>query len=192
MGTVYALANSESGKSYVGQTWDLPRRLSQHRNDYKRRITPLNAAINKHGFDSFEVTKLVDGIEDQCTLDYLERFWIKVFGSDRRGVGYNLRKGGLGGGRMSDETKRKISMAKMGNQNRLGAKLSDESKAKMAASARGRKHSEETKQKMSKARTGGKRSEETKTKMSKSRKDYLERNPDTWEHRDRDASGKFR
>lgn len=190
MATVYALVNSENGKAYVGQTWALPRRLSQHKNDHRRRITPLNASIAKHGFGAFEVLKLKDGIEDQPTLDWVEKFWINTFGSYQRGVGYNLREGGHGGGRHSEETKAKISLAKKGTRSRLGAKLSDETKAKIAASHRGLKASEETRRKLSVLKTGTKKSPETRAKMSKSRKAYLARTQD-WKNRKRDAKGRF-
>ena len=75
------------------------------------------------------------------------------------------------------EIKRRISEAKRGKPSPLrGRALPPEHRAKIAASARGRKHSEETKKKLSEIakkqerRTGYKPSEETRRKMSKAAK----------------------
>ena len=71
------------------------------------------------------------------------------------------------GRKTSDETKKKLRIA------RLGKHLSVETKEKL----RGKKRSEETKQKMRIINTGLKRSEETKQKMSISaKKSWLKRN----------------
>ena len=66
---------------------------------------------------------------------------------------------------LTDEHKESISKSKIGNQNLLGYKFSEESKLKMSQSRLGKKHSEETKHKMSLATKGQKHSEETKKKI---------------------------
>lgn len=172
MGSIYTITHRDSGKVYVGQTWSLLRRWRQHRNDHRRRITPLNAAIAKYGVGAFDFDTITSNVGDQSTLDFMERFWIKIFDSTRRGVGYNLRKGGDGGGLQSDETKRKISESKKGNQIRLGAKLSDETKNKIAARARGRKAFPEARKKMSAVHTGKLFSAERRANISRGVKRY--------------------
>ena len=54
--------------------------------------------------------------------------------------------------------------------NKIGKKLSEETKLKIGESSKGRRHSEETKRKLIEAHKGKKLSEETKKKMSESRK----------------------
>lgn len=53
---------------------------------------------------------------------------------------------------LSDETRKKMSIAKKGNnyaKNRKGIKLSDETRQKISNSHKGKKHTEETKKKIS-------------------------------------------
>lgn len=68
------------------------------------------------------------------------------------------------------ETRRKMSLAQMGNKKGLGNKLSDETKLKMSLSKRGKKFSDEAKENMSKAQKGRIASEETRQKQSIARK----------------------
>lgn len=84
--------------------------------------------------------------------------------------GYNLcnvTDGGEGtkGIKMSLETKNKISLANKGK--RLGCKLSEETKRKMSISRTGGKRSEETKRKMSIASTGRNMPKGSDSKLSK-------------------------
>ena len=54
--------------------------------------------------------------------------------------------------KLSEDTRKKMSIAKMGNQygkNKKGTKLSDKTREKMSKSHQGKKHSEETKKKIS-------------------------------------------
>jgi hypothetical protein len=82
---------------------------------------------------------------------------------------YNLKTGGIGGSQKgrthkphSEETKKKMSAAKLN--------MSEESRAKMSASSKGKSHSDETKAKMSAAKKGKTHSEESKAKMSAAKK----------------------
>ena len=71
-----------------------------------------------------------------------------------------------GGTPCSEETKRKISEANMGNTWNKGKKRNPESIRKTAEANTGKKRSEETKRKLSILRTGKKHTKETKRKMS--------------------------
>jgi hypothetical protein len=71
---------------------------------------------------------------------------------------------------ISEETKKKISLSKLGNKARLGHKNSDRHKAITASIWKGKKLSEEHKKKLSLAKLGKKLSQETKEKMSMSQK----------------------
>lgn len=103
----------------------------------------------------------------------LERRYIRWWGRKDIGTGIliNRTEGGDGssGCILSEETKRKMSLARKGNSNKSiatrlkisislkGKPKSPEHTAKMIASQKGKKLSEETRAKMSAARTGKKR-----------------------------------
>ena len=81
------------------------------------------------------------------------------------------------GKKLSDETKRKISIGMkgkntwcFGNKNRLGKKFSIETKIRMSKTRKGKKLSGETKMKISRALNGLRRSDETRLRMSAARK----------------------
>ena len=62
----------------------------------------------------------------QAFAQVLHRFYIQKYNSTDPRLGYNLDAGGGGQGRMSEETKKKLSQSKIGNQSMKGIKLSDE------------------------------------------------------------------
>ena len=70
--------------------------------------------------------------------------------------------------KLSAETLAKMSVAKMGNKNRLGKKFSAEAKAKISSSNMGKKLSVEHKAKISASRMGKKHSTKTRNKISAS------------------------
>lgn len=146
---IYMLLNKINGKVYVGQTVrDVNDRLRQHKVDGARRAKslPITLAIHKYGWSAFE--KFVLGTaESQEELNALEQYWIAHYGC-LAPRGYNLKDGGQQGGRMHEETKRKI-----GNASR-GRKHTADARARMSASKVGKKHCEETKAKMSMIHAG--------------------------------------
>lgn len=72
----------------------------------------------------------------------------------------NTIKSNRTGKKHSEETKKRMSLA------RLGQKTSKDTKLKLSLLAKSRTFSKETREKMSKAHTGSKRSEEIKSKMT--------------------------
>lgn len=86
---------------------------------------------------------------------------------DRR-YGYNSTSGGEENYKMSEESRKKLSQAMMGNKNGLGHPCNEEKKKKISEAQKGRKLTEEHKQKLSEA--AKKRhvpcSEEKKKKLS--------------------------
>ena len=79
------------------------------------------------------------------------------------------------GKKLSDETKQKMSEAKKGEKNPLyGKHRSAETNKRISESHKGKTFSEETKRKMSEAKKGKILSEETKRKMSESKKHMSE------------------
>jgi len=120
----------------------------------------LYNAILKYGAENFEVHPLVI-VGTKQEMDYYEQKLIEIWDLRNTVKGYNLTDGGGGmlGFKLSEETKqkmsryvkseehrRRISEAKIGNKSRTGMKASDEEIRKRSATLTGRKLSEEHKQ----------------------------------------------
>lgn len=159
---VYLVTNQKNGKNYVGQTIRAENKLGHGR--------MLLSAYKFHGKDNFSYDKICDGIKNRATLNFIERFWIKVFNSIAPN-GYNIELGGSEGHKWTEERRRKHSLSLTGvRRNRpLGSK----------SGMKGKAYPEEGKRKLSEAlkgrvgpNLGCKASEETKAKMSASQKAY--------------------
>jgi group I intron endonuclease len=152
---IYLITNKINGKRYVGQTsQSLQKRWNRHKSPMNhRRSSYLYNAICKYGAESFEIKPLVI-VGTKQEMDYYEQELIKVLDLRNPEKGYNLTEGGGGmlGFKLSKETRqkmsdhvkseehrRKISIAKMGNKSRTGMKDTPESIKKRADSLRGRK-----------------------------------------------------
>ena len=193
---VYLITNKINDKVYVGCSIDIHKRLKEHRNglnlgNHRNRL--LQNSWNKYGENSFLFDILVE-----CDTDLLlseENYWCNVLLSHDRKYGYNIRmtspegktslseetkkilsdlKKGKGsynyGKKMSEETKKKISIALSGK------KASEKSKTAAAENGRkskGRKHSLDTRMKMSERKKNKKLSEETKKKISDANKNRV-------------------
>lgn len=106
-GIIYCATNSVNRKVYVGQTtMTLAARKSCHRINKRCRL--FYRAIQKYGFEVF-VWSILEEPETQELLDSREEFWIKQLKADHPESGYNLKSGGFGNGKHSEETKRRLS-----------------------------------------------------------------------------------
>lgn len=113
-GVVYLIKNTKTNKVYIGQTvvpskkrWQNHRyRLNKgtHTNPY------LLSAWKKYGAKSFTFTVLDNTFQTQKELDAAETYYIQSYKSQNRIYGYNLKDGGANG-RMSNETRSRISVA---------------------------------------------------------------------------------
>ena len=163
---IYKTTNKINGKIYVGQT-------NNNRSDYFGSGLLLTRAMKKYGRKNF-MREDIEMCSTQHQLDKRERFWIKKLDSQNPQVGYNIDNGGNGRGRISEQTKKKMSISRVGKLSpRIGLKHTEETKNVMARLATGRYHTEETKRKLSKFNMGknnynyGKvKSEQTKNKIS--------------------------
>ena len=104
-GCVYVFENKTNGKFYVGQTWNIKRRIKEHFNGHGY-AKLLSAAIKKYGTSNFTTRVLKSGIGTQSRLDEEEIQAITNFNSLAPN-GYNIKKGGVGG-QHSESTKRLI------------------------------------------------------------------------------------
>lgn len=145
-GTIYLVTNKLNGKQYVGQTTVARNRIGHGK--------LVRRAYKKHGYSSFTYEPICAKIVDRPTLNFMERFWISVMASQVPN-GYNIENGGSGKGKVSEETRKKMSVAFTGRV------ASEETKAKL----RNLRHSAETKAKIAKSMTGRVHSQETIEKI---------------------------
>ena len=116
MAGIYKLT-SPNGKCYIGQSFDLDRRLRGYASGVHAGQRHLHRAVKKYGWKSFKVeilwrTKHPERYRNlNVLLDTLEIAWIKKF--DCVANGYNLQYGGSNG-LHAEETKQKMSAAHRG------------------------------------------------------------------------------
>ena len=85
---IYKITKKENGKSYIGQSNDIERRLKEHQT---KTDIPIEIAIHKYGIDAFTYEVL-----EECSLDELDEkevYWIEKFNT-YKGKGYNCNPGG--------------------------------------------------------------------------------------------------
>lgn len=181
---IYMIKNLINEKVYIGKSFDIKKRWSNHRYELNKGIhvnNHLQSAWNKYGADNFEFS-----IVETCDEDSLsdkEIYWIKE--TDAYGSGYNQTEGGEGS-HLSDDIKNKIGAAAKEwwsnpeNKNRMseqrkgegsywyGKTFPDDMVKKLSESHKN--PSEEIRRKQSEAHKGNKLSEEAKSKISKANK----------------------
>jgi group I intron endonuclease len=167
MYTVYQHKNKINGKVYIGITSRIPEdRWGVDGCNY-RSSPHFYSAIQKYGWDNFEHNILFDNLtKEQACIK--EQELIKYFNSMDREFGYNSTSGGETFV-LNEDTRKKQSIAMLGNKNGAGHPCSEEKKTKISQAQKGRQLTKEHKEKLSVAAT--KRhiscSEEKKEKLSK-------------------------
>lgn len=166
VGLIYKITNNINDKVYIGQTWrDLDIRFNEHKRRADNSLK-LKNAFNKYDRKNFNIECLtVCYIQE--TLDFYETLFIRKY--DSVNSGYNIKKGGNGGGFHSENTKRKISKALKGkymgkNSYRYGKKMSNSIKYKISKAKKGKRCSPDTEFKK-----GHKISKKIREKMSVSK-----------------------
>ena len=160
-GKIYMLT-SPSGKSYIGKTVNLKKRMNEHKHVDSCPI--LKKAIDKYGFENFKLTILFDDVP-QRDLNALERHSIWLWNTYAPN-GYNASLGGEGNTGLvhTDETKKQIADTMTGkmvgeNHPMYGKKHTEESLALMSEATSGenngffgKTHTDEARELQSKAR----------------------------------------
>jgi len=165
---VYKIENRENKKAYIGSSVNIEKRMKGHRNKLrkgKHHSIYLQHAWDKYGEDMFDF-RVVETVKDAALLLAAEQKHLD--GRFALGACYNTARNATApmlGHTHTNETRRKMSKAAMGNQRCLGYKHTDEAKRKMSIAQRGRKHTEETKLKMGMAQKGRTVSDETRAKI---------------------------
>jgi len=107
-GVIYKITNLINGKIYIGQTTqeDPYKRIQFHfkRSEYKSLISD---AIQKYGKENF-IWEIILTCFTQNTLNEMEIYFINKYKSRFNENGYNIKFGGENGGKLPEESKRKI------------------------------------------------------------------------------------
>ena len=120
---IYKITNQINGKSYIGQASDPYNRWAKHRSRARNgnQMSAIHHAIKKYGVENFDF-KVIDETTKE-KVDDLEKHYIKEYKSYENG--YNLTKGGMVSVQ-TEETKKRMSKSKLGNQHAKGYKQSEE------------------------------------------------------------------
>ncbi len=141
---IYWIINKVNNHIYVGSTKYLWTRKSSHLKNLEKDFHPnrhLQAAYNKYGKENFEFEILIT-----CPPELL--IWYEQQFIDQLNPEYNIRKTAENniGITVSEETKKKLSLAKKGIKH---SPITEEHREKLKLSHLGYKQSEETKKKKS-------------------------------------------
>jgi len=176
---IYTILNIVNNKLYIGSAIYIKARINGHKTELNQKRhgnSYLQAAWNKYGANNFFFI-ILETIEDKTKLTEREQYYIDVFSSNNRKIGYNLRPFANNniGVKHSEQTKLKLSKISRGR------KLTEEAKIKLSLAIKGIKKSstinmrkpksEDHKRKLSLIRQGTKLSEETKIKIGNSGRD---------------------
>jgi group I intron endonuclease len=189
---IYAIENILNGDCYFGHSVDIYGRWYGHLegiNNNTHDNIHLMRAFHKYGYDAFvfRIVLLCEEFElvyyEQACVDYLNSSYnmCRVCVKSRKGLKASnetrkkLSKARIGnknslGRTCSEDHKRRMSARLIGNQYTKGHKLSDEHKLHMSLTLKGKPHTAEHTQHAAAARVGSKRSEESKRRMSESAK----------------------
>ena len=171
---------SPTKKVYIGQSIDIQKRFDYYKKLKCKQQPIIYNSLLKYSFEKHKFEILCE-----CNVEELndkERYYQDVFSATgKNGLNCKLTKSTDRSGEMSEdsrkkmseaklnmseETKRKLSEAKKGNKCNLGIKHTEETKIKMSEAKKGKILSEEHKRKIGESGKGKKHSEETRKKIS--------------------------
>jgi group I intron endonuclease len=143
---IYHIFNRRTGKSYVGSAVNLSRRERVHFRRLRGNSHPNQYLQNAFNIDGeyFEFV-VIEFVSLEHLIDR-EQYWIDTLQSHWEKTGYNI--------------------APFAGRSSVGRIVSQETRKKLAALWRGRKHTEEAKRKVAEAQRGRSPSEETRRKLS--------------------------
>ena len=164
---IYKIENIVNHKVYIGQSRNIVSRFKRgHLLPNVGEGTLLKNAIHKYGYENFTAEVILETYD----FDYWEKFFIMMYHSNDRNLGYNMTDGGEGGstflGRHHTEETKKLMSLHSGSRGKV---YTPEQRYAMGSRWRGKHFTEEQRKKMSERCKGinrGPKSEETKRKIS--------------------------
>ena len=171
---IYRIENKQDEMEYIGSAVNIEKRWRKHRfllRGNRHDNIHLQRAWNKYGEDSFVFTVLEEVNTDELLIveqKHLDALFIQ-------GNCYNIALNAVAsmlGCTHTDDARRKMSEAQMGNQRMRGYKHTDETRHNMSLAHMnkqtflGHKHTQETRRKISEAKKGHIVSDETRRKIS--------------------------
>ena len=141
-----------NGKVYVGLTShcdDVEEKRFGHNGSKYKKQALMYRAILKYGWDNIDHEIIAKYISRESAIN-IEKDLIALYRSNEPEHGYNISPGGESGSYHSEESRKKMSVA------RKGKKKSEEHRRKIGEAHRGMKRSEETRKKISEKAKGRK------------------------------------
>lgn len=122
-----------NGKIYIGQSINLKARQSAflNFNDYQYGGDYINNARKKYNKKEYWEYKVLCYCHPN-RLDNREKWYIELFHSFNKDIGYNLTSGGTNGYKMSDETRMKLLFHSLTNNGMKGTHHTKECKQKIS------------------------------------------------------------
>ena len=157
------------GRSYIGQSCNVERRLREHRNNLNRGATKspkLQSAWTKYGEAAFAFEVLETCDSDELTTR--EQWWMDNLGLPLLNTA--PAAGSTRGLRQTEEQRKRRSETMRGKPQQRGYKISPEGRANIRIAHLGYKASDEQRSKISASLTGRAVSDATKAKIAVSLK----------------------
>ena len=139
-------------RCYVGSAKNISKRWKEHL--YRLRKGNHHSRHLQRHYNKYGESDLQFSVLERCTVEMLLEIETKHISSTSPYFNGNRISATQEGFKHSDESRKKISLAKKGNKFWVGKKHTDESKAKMRVAKLGRKFSEETRRRLSLAKIG--------------------------------------
>lgn len=166
---------SPSGRVYVGQSIDIKQRIKKYKNNCKTQVR-LKRSFDKYGFKNHTFTIIEEC--DITSLNKRERYWQDFYDVLNGGLNSRLTKTEDKSGKLSEETKNKISKSRKGigigkAPWNIGLKMPESFSIKLSSITSGegipmygRTHSDKTKDLIASKNRGKRFSNETNSKKA--------------------------
>lgn len=125
---IYKITNPK-GKIYIGQSINIKYREARYKNGYCKNQVKIYNSIKKYGWDNHVFEILCECSSDN--LNEKELYYSNLYNSTCLNSGLNIRQCGGSKGKLSEETKNKISLANKGRKHTEEAKLKIRYKRKL-------------------------------------------------------------